>query len=547
MTNKELLDNYLKNLNSIKLKWAQTPIKDKLNLLQSVKINLKKNSHHLVQIISENKKIDHSELFITEEWLTGPVILMKYLSQLQRTLQNNLKINLKIKKNNHNHYECQVLPYNFKDRLVWKGISAKIILQKGKEPTQGQHYFDAKFNGGCSLVLGAGNVSSIAPTDAIYKLFAENKVCLVKLNPVNDYLYDVFLEIFKPLIQLQVLYFIKGNVEDGKYLCEHKDIDDIHMTGSEQTHFKIVWGNDENLKTTQPLIQKQITSELGCVTPVCIFPGLWSDKELNYVANQFVGAMTNNASFNCNAFKVIVMSSEWKQKELFKNILKQKLSGFPTRPAYYPGAQERYNQILHENKNELIFQSKVTEKSHLPWTIIENLSPKKENIFFKRECFCSLFSIVEIHSQDIQDFSNKVLQFYNEKLYGNLSTSIFIDPKTKAENKKIWNQFIEKLNYGCIGINCWAALSYAMGVTTWGAFPGNTLQNIKSGIGTVHNSFLIDFPEKSIVEAPFYSSLTPLWVPYHKNGFKTSKSLLEYEYKPTLKNMFKLFYEGIQG
>ena len=42
--------------------------------------------------------------------------------------------------------------------------------------------------GGVALVLGAGNVSSIGPMDALYKLFVEDRVVLYKVHPVNAYL-----------------------------------------------------------------------------------------------------------------------------------------------------------------------------------------------------------------------------------------------------------------------------------------------------------------------------------------------------------------------
>ena len=43
--------------------------------------------------------------------------------------------------------------------------------------------FDVK--GKVALILGAGNVSSIPPMDALYKSFAEGFVNVVKMNPVN--------------------------------------------------------------------------------------------------------------------------------------------------------------------------------------------------------------------------------------------------------------------------------------------------------------------------------------------------------------------------
>ena len=43
-------------------------------------------------------------------------------------------------------------------------------------------------HGGVALVLGAGNVNSIPPLDALYRLIARGQVVLLKMNPVNDYL-----------------------------------------------------------------------------------------------------------------------------------------------------------------------------------------------------------------------------------------------------------------------------------------------------------------------------------------------------------------------
>lgn len=52
--------------------------------------------------------------------------------------------------------------------------------------------------GKVALVLGAGNIAS--PLDAFQKLFLENQVVLLKMNPVNDYLTEYLEAALKPLI-----------------------------------------------------------------------------------------------------------------------------------------------------------------------------------------------------------------------------------------------------------------------------------------------------------------------------------------------------------
>jgi hypothetical protein len=38
---------------------------------------------------------------------------------------------------------------------------------------------------------------------------------------------------------------------------------------------------------------------------------------------------------------------------------------------------------------------------------------------------------------------------------------------------------------------------------TWGAYPGNTLDAIGSGVGVVHNALLVDAAERSVARGPF--------------------------------------------
>ena len=44
---------------------------------------------------------------------------------------------------------------------------------------------------------------------------------------------------------------------------------------------------------------------------------------------------------------------------------------------------------------------------------------------------------------------------------------------------------------------------YGLVSPTWGAYPGHTPEDIQSGSGVVHNTWLFDHPEKSVVRAPF--------------------------------------------
>jgi acyl-CoA reductase-like NAD-dependent aldehyde dehydrogenase len=83
-----------------------------------------------------------------------------------------------------------------------------------------------------ALILGAGNVTSIPPMDAFTKMFVEGFVCLIKMNPVNEWVGPMLEQALAPMIEAGYLRVVYGGGDVGKYLCEHASIADIHITGS---------------------------------------------------------------------------------------------------------------------------------------------------------------------------------------------------------------------------------------------------------------------------------------------------------------------------
>jgi aldehyde dehydrogenase (NAD(P)+) len=59
------------------------------------------------------------------------------------------------------------------------------------------------------------------------------------------------------------------------------------------------------------------------------------------------------------------------------------------------------------------------------------------------------------------------------------------------------------MEYGCVGVNAWTGVGFFLVQTTWGAYPGHTLGDIRSGMGVVHNSHLFSEALKSVVYGPF--------------------------------------------
>ena len=216
--------------------------------------------------------------------------------------------------------------------------------------TQAVIYQNKDHAGKVALVLGAGNVSSIGPTDILYKLLMEDQVVIFKSNPVNAYLGPIFEEALKALIEPGYLRLVYGGASEGAYLVNHAGVDEVHITGSDKTFEAIVFGpGPEGAKRKaerKPLLNKRVTGELGNVSPVIVVPGPWSAKDLAYQGDHIASMLTNNAGFNCNATRVIIQHAGWNQRQDVLAAVRKALAQVPTRAAYYPGAQDRQRAFV---------------------------------------------------------------------------------------------------------------------------------------------------------------------------------------------------------
>jgi len=85
----------------------------------------------------------------------------------------------------------RVFPSDVYDLLVLNGFEGRVWLKPGitLEEAKANAGLGAKLvgeNGGVGLVLGAGNISSIAPLDVLYELVAFNRASILKLNPTFE-------------------------------------------------------------------------------------------------------------------------------------------------------------------------------------------------------------------------------------------------------------------------------------------------------------------------------------------------------------------------
>ena len=139
------------------------------------------------------------------------------------------------------------------------------------------------------------------------------------------------------------------------------------------------------------------------------------------------------------------------------------------------------------------------------------------------------------------------MRFANEQIWGTLNASVIIDPRSEKRYRGALEEAIEVLRFGSVVVNHWAGLSYGLGSTAWGAYPGHSMEDIQSGIGFVHNSNMIEGIEKTVIRGPFRVSPHPPWFVTHRNALGAAKALFKLEMKPSLPRLLKLAWQALRG
>jgi aldehyde dehydrogenase (NAD(P)+) len=417
---------------------------------------------------------------------------------------------------------------------------------------QASFYRQREPAGRIALVLGAGNVASIPVLDVICKSFIDGAVCLLKMSPVNAYLGPLFELAMAPLVARGFLFIVYGGAEVGAYLAQHPAVSELHITGSAETHDRIVWGppgldRETRKKSGLPLFQKPVTSELGNISPVLLVPGRYSDLELSTMARGIAGMVVQNASFNCNATKMLITPRGFAQRTALLDRLQAELGRIAPRRAYYPGAPARY--ALLTQSAEHVTRLGQAGSGQLPWTMITDLDPASSAPQFRVEPFCSILSEVSVGSADPVEFLASATEFANERLWGTLNAMLYVTPRTEQDRTlcAALDQSIADLRYGTVAVNHWPASAYALATAPWGGHPSATLANIQSGLGWVHNSLLLERVEKTVQRGPLRAFPTPIYFPGHRSLHRLARALVDFEAGPNAVALAKVGYFALRA
>ncbi|MHA2141536.1 MAG: aldehyde dehydrogenase family protein [Candidatus Thorarchaeota archaeon] len=558
-TSKDAMDQALMELDSHKQEWVNLPIDKRISILEDVQRDFTNVMDRWSQWSVLAKGIAERRLGNDMEWLEIAVIARIH-SVVHRALcdirdHGHPRIPGAISVRPDGRVKVQVYPDSRLHSMLFRGITHEVWIEPGIDidevfSGQAEKYNDESLIGGVALVLGAGNASPLPPSDVFHKLFHDLRVVALKMNPVNSYLGPLLEEAYRSLIEKGYLRILYGGAKEGSYLVGHPLVGEGHMTGSDRTFDTIIFGSGEDgvrrKKTRNPLVRKPFTGELGCITPWVVVPGQWKKKDVETAASRMAFWITRHEGYLCFAPRVLVLQQDWEHRRVFLDILAESLKKVETIQAYYPGSIELQRTFVREHPDAIEIGG--SDENHIPWTIIEGVDANSANdICFRMESFSGLCAETSLSASSPLEFLDLAVKFLNDTVWGNLSVTlvankaILRDPKMSAAIEGA----IADLQYGTVALNGPGTWGFYGMSAPWGAFPGNDIFDIQSGIGKVANFLMLPKVEKTVVRASLESSPYPFRVDA-KNLDTFCKKLAHFEANQSFGKLLGLVWQALR-
>jgi aldehyde dehydrogenase (NAD(P)+) len=549
--------------------WSALPLAGRRELLQALSASVAAHAQEWVSVAAGYKGLDAKSSLLGEEWTSGPYAVLTALAALTESLRaleagRSPIDGVELGSAPGGRVTVKALPHNVFDKLLLNGFSADVWMQPGvgaaqarseaglgqRHPTEG---------GGVGVVLGAGNITSIPVLDVLYELIAHNRVSVLKLNPVTSPILAVFQRACAPMIEAGFLRIVTGGADVGQFLVNHPSVTHVHITGSAASHDAIVFGAGIDgqarkaavrLGAAEPLLAKEISSELGGVSPTIVVPGKWSKADLRYQAEHVATQRLHNGGYNCIAGQAVILSSDWPQRSAFLAELRSALSKAPRRATYYPGSDARVAAARASYPGAEMLDNGALLVTGVP------LAPGETAL--NTEYFAPVLVVTELPGTGL-GFLRAAVAAANDDFVGTLGVNVIAHPRTLRAAGAAFDQALAELRYGCVAVNAWTGFGFLTARATWGAFPGHTPADVQSGIGMVHNAFLLDKAERTVVRGPFRPSHRswaageftlspkPPWFVTNRTQATTGRRLTRFAAKPGWAKLPGIFASALRG
>lgn len=553
-----MFDSAIAALAEGEIAWAGTSLTGRADLLGRVHKAVAASAESWVSTASSVKGLHPDSQLVGEEWTSGPYPVLSACDMLANSLRalaqkKSPLEGIKFGTAPGGRVSVPALPHSAYESILLHGFKAEVWMPPGVAASTVRSHAGLaaqrpSLTHGVGLVLGAGNITSIPPLDVLYELIANNRLTLLKLNPVMARMKAVYESALAPLISANLLRIVDGDGADGGYLAHHPGISHVHMTGSAATHDAVVYGPGPEGRARKvsktPLLNKPITSELGGVSPIIVVPGRWTARDLRYQAEHIATMRLHNGGYNCIAGQVVLMSRDWNQKGAFLEELRAAMTRTPERTPWYPGSGDRVASACESYPG--------AEQVGTGRLLIELTAADNAQTMQTTEYFSPVLGVMELAGSG-RVFLDAAISAANEDFTGTLGVNVIADPKDIKSMGKGFRRSLAQLHYGTIAINAWTGVGFLTAAAPWGAFPGHTLEDVQSGLGVVHNALLISGPERTVVTGPFrpfprsvvHGEFAlfpkPPWFVTSRSAKSTGKLLTEFVAKPSWARMPAVF------
>ena len=285
-------------------------------------------------------------------------------------------------------------------------------------------------------------------------------------------------------------------------------MDTLHITGADRTYDAIVYGTGpegaERRRRDDPVLHKPFSAELGNLTPIIVVPGRWClgrpglpRREHRDDAHQQRGLQLHDLAGHRHRRRLAAARGAAGPDPAAPR------AAPPTRLAYYPGAAARFGAFGEVHPEAELFGD--PSDGHLPWMLIPGLSPDAAgDPCYRVEAFCSVTAETPIDAPDAVTFLERATRVRQRAPVGHAQRDAHrgsADGEGPGDPAGL-ERAIGDLRYGTVSLNHWSAAGYGIGITPWGAFPGNPRHDIGSGTGFVHNPLMFDAAEKTVDPRP---------------------------------------------
>ncbi len=413
-----------------------------------------------------------------------------------------------------------LLPISPRDKALFPGINAtaRLAPDVGIETLYAD--LDQRLSTpahGAALVLGAGNIASIAPLDIIHQLFVNNHPVVCKPHPRLAYLGEVFETIFSPLIERDLVRIVAADTPTTQRALQHPRLSTVHLTGSERTYAEVRAALDN--RDGAPVA---LTAERGNVTPIIVVPGPWTRRDLARQGRRIAAMITNNGAYNCVAPRLVIQHRAWASRRTLTRSIVRGLADVPTRPAYDDSTWETWRATVETRPQVDRIEPAVA--GHMPYAFVHGLDPNDaDEPLFTEEIFSGIVGGVDLDApRSIPAFVDRAVAWCNSHVFGSLAAIVLVHPRTLADAgvAVAVERATRTLNYGIVAVNTYPGVAFGLGSAPWGAHAHDT-----ADASWVHNGLLLDSIDNVVVRGRFNDPMVAAWSPRGRGRARAGPAL----------------------